>query len=117
MTWKYDSADAHHNVYSVNPAAEYAVVAAAQTDQALGGAGAAGDYLSHLVIVPAAAAAGAVSVRDGAGAAVAIFAGGGTTALPTLAPFTVFLGMKSIGGAWKVTTGANVSAIAVGDFS
>jgi hypothetical protein len=104
-------------VSSANPANEYETVAASATDQALGATGATGDYLSHLIIVPATAAAGAVSIKDGSGSAISIFAGGGTTALPTLAPFTVFLGMKSTSGAWKVTTGANVSAIGVGDFT
>lgn len=104
-------------VPSTNPNSEYETVAASATDQALGAIGATGDYLSHIVIIPATAAAGAVSIKDGGGSAVTIFVGGGTTALPTLAPITVFLGMKSLAGAWKVTTGANVSAIGVGDFT
>lgn len=97
--------------------AEYETVAAGQTDQALGATGATGDYLSGLLIIPATAAAGAVSIKDGSGSAVTVFAGGGTTALPTLAPIPVPLGIKSTGGAWKVTTGANVSAIGIGNFT
>lgn len=96
---------------------EYETVAASQTDQALGATGATGDWLEGLLIVPATAAAGAVSIKDGAGSSVTVFVGGGTTALPTLAPIYVPLGMKSTGGAWKVTTGANVSAIGIGNFT
>lgn len=111
--------DAAHGlpVSTRNGQAEYETVAASQTDQALGATGAAGDYLSHLILIPGTAAAGAVSIKDGGGSAITVFAGGGTTALPTLAPITVFLGMKSLAGAWSVTTGANVTAIGVGDFT
>jgi len=97
--------------------AEYERVAASATDQALGATGATGDFLSHLVIVPATAAAGAVSIKDGAGSSMSVFAGGGTTALPTLAPIIVAFGVRSLAGAWSVTTGTNVSVFAVGNFT
>jgi hypothetical protein len=32
-------------------------------------------------------------------------------------PFFIPLGMVSVSGAWKITTGASVSCIAVGDFT
>lgn len=96
---------------------DYETVAASQTDQSLGATGAVGDYLAGVLIVPGTTAAGAVSIKDGAGSAISIFAGGGTTALSTLIPFFVPLGIKSTGGAWKVTTGANVTAIGVGNFT
>jgi hypothetical protein len=95
---------------------EYETVAASATDQVMGAVGGAGDYLSGVLIIPAAAGCGAVSVKDGAGSGITIFAGGGTTALPTLAPIFVPLGIYSKDGAWKVTTGANVSAIGIGKF-
>ncbi len=98
-------------------AAEYETVAASATDQALGATGATGDYLAGILIVPATTAAGAVSIKDGSGSAISLFAGGGVTALTTLIPFFVPLGIKSTGGAWKVTTGSNVSAIGVGNFT
>lgn len=98
-------------------AGEYETVAASQSDQAIGATGATGDYLSGLLIVPATTAAGAVSIKDGSGSPLTVFAGGGTTALTTLIPFFVPLGIKSASGAWKVTTGANVSVIAVGNFT
>lgn len=96
---------------------EFETVAASATAQVIGTTGAVGDYLSHLLIIPATAAAGAVSLKDGAGTAISVFAGGGTTALPTLAPFAIPLGVYSALGGWSVTTGANVSVLAVGNFT
>lgn len=96
---------------------EYETVAASQTDQVLGATGASGDYLAGVLIIPGTAGCGAVSIKDGSGSAISIFAGGGTTALPTLAPIFVPLGIYSTGGAWKLTTGANVTAIGIGDFT
>lgn len=95
----------------------YETVAAGQTNQVLGTTGAVGDHLSSLLIVPAAANCGAVSIKDGAGSAITVFVGGGTVALPTLAPIPVPIGLLSAAGAWQVTTGSNVSVIASGDFT
>lgn len=95
---------------------DYETVAASQTDQALGATGAVGDFLAGLLIVPATTAAGIVQIKDGSGSAITVFTGGGTTALTILTPVWIPLGIKSLSGAWKVTTGANVSVIAVGKF-
>lgn len=95
----------------------YETVAASQTDQAMGATGAAGDYLAGVLIVPSTAAAGVVSIKDGSGSAITVFAGGGTTALPSLVPFLVPLGLFSTSGAWKITTGTNVSAVGIGKFT
>jgi hypothetical protein len=94
----------------------YETVAASQTDQALGATGATGDFLLGVLIIPATVSPGAVSIKDGSGSAITIFTGG-TTSVSNLVPFFVTLGIKSTGGAWKVTTGANVSAIGVGKFT
>lgn len=93
-------------------------VAASASAQQLGTTGAAADYLDGLWIIPATSAAGAVSVLwDGTNTRT-VFVGGGTTALPTLAPFFVGFGFQSgNSGGFKVTTGTNVSAIAVGNFT
>lgn len=96
---------------------DYETVAASQTDQVMGATGATGDYLAGVLIVPGTTAAGAVSIKDGSGSAITIFAGGGTTALSALIPFFVPLGIKSTAGAWKITTGANVTAIGIGNFT
>lgn len=97
-------------------AAEYETVAADQTAQALGETGAAGDYLEGLVVVPASTSPGAVQIKDGANDPITVFAGGASS-LSNLVPFTVPLGLRSNAGAWQVTTGANVSVIAAGDFT
>lgn len=91
----------------------YETVAASQTAQVLGTAGAAGDYLDHLVLVVSTAATAAVSILDGA-TSIAVFPnspGGG------IGTYTIPLGIASVGGPWKVTTGAGVAVIAVGLFS
>jgi len=95
---------------------EYETVAAAQTAQALGGTGNKGDTIHSITYVPATTAAGVVTLIDGS-TSIPIFVGGGTTALIDLRPVTVLLNMKSQNGAWKVTTGSNVSVIAVGKFT
>lgn len=95
---------------------DYETVAASQTDQALGATGAAADYLSGLLIVPATKSPGAVSIKDGAGSAITVFTGG-TDSVLSLVPFFVPVLAKSSSGAWKVTTGANVSVVATGNFS
>lgn len=95
---------------------EYETVAAGQTAQVLGATGATGDYLAVLIITPAVAACGVVTLLDNA-TSIPIFAGGGTTALPTLAPIIVPFGIKSVSGAWKITTGASVSVVAIGQFT
>ena len=94
---------------------QYETVAASQTAQVIGATGATGDYISHLVIVPATTSPGNVLLLDNA-TSITIFAGGASS-VSNLAPFVVYLGMTSVSGAWKVTTGANVSVIAVGTFT
>ncbi len=42
---------------------------------------------------------------------------GGAYSVSDLRPFIVHLGLVSGSGAWKVTTGANVSAIGLGRFT
>lgn len=94
---------------------EYEAVAASQTDQICGSTGAAGDVLSGLLVVPATTSPGAVSIEDGS-SNYTVFAGG-TDSVATLHPFFVPLGIVSTTGGWEITTGANVSVIAVGQFT
>lgn len=91
-------------------------VAASTPDQVLGATGAVGDVLAELLVVPASTSPGAVSIKDGSGSAITVFAGGADS-IATLHPFPIPLGLRSLTGGWKVTTGANVSVIAVGDFT
>lgn len=94
---------------------EYETVAASQTAQALGATGATGDIISHVTIIPATLNPGAVTLLDNA-ISIPLFVGG-TASVVTLHPFNVILRMRSVSGAWKITTGADVSVIAVGDFT
>ncbi len=92
---------------------QYETVAAGQTAQVLGGTGATGDYLTRLIITPSNAATGVVTILDNA-ISINIHPGGAAT---PLLPIVVELGIKSVSGAWKVTTGAAVTVVAVGRFS
>lgn len=96
--------------YSLN---QYETVAASQTAQVLGATGATGDYLAGILIIPATTGAGSVSILDGA-TSISVFV---TGTLPSLIPFFVPIGAVSQSGAWKVTTGANVSVIGTGNFT
>lgn len=99
---------------SVTPAGlEYETVAASATDQVLGATGAAGDYLSHIIIQPTTTGAGTCTVKDGTTVIFTFTTG----TLADLGPRTVPFGLTSVNGAWKVTTGANVAIIGVGDFT
>lgn len=95
---------------------DFETVAASQTAQVMGPSGAKGDILRRLVIVPASGSPGAVAIKDGSADAITVFAGG-TNSLTELKPIVVELDAISVVGAWQVTTGANVSVIAVGRFS
>lgn len=90
---------------------EYETVAALATAQVIGGSGAAGDYLSHVVVVPTSASPGTVELIDGATSVITI------TPPASSQPFTVPIGATSRNGAWKISTGAGVSCMAVGDFT
>lgn len=95
---------------------DYEKVAASQTDQVLGATGAIGDLLAGVLIIPATTSPGAVSIKDGSGNAITVFSGGANS-VSSLIPFMVPLGIKCLGASWKVTTGTNVSVVAVGDFT
>lgn len=90
----------------------YETVAVSQTDQVMGPTGATGDILEQLVITVATAATGTVSIKDGSGSAIPI-----TAANTPIGVYTVELGAKSVSGAWKVTTGAGATVVAVGRFT
>lgn len=91
---------------------DYETVAASQTDQVLGASGQAGDRLERLVITVATAASGTVSIKDGSGSSISI-----TAANTAIGVYTVNLGIYSTGGAWKVTTGAGATVVAIGRFT
>lgn len=90
----------------------YETVAASQTAQVLGLVGNKGDLLERLIIIPATTSPGLVTIIDGS-TSIPIMVAGTTT----IAPIVVELNMYSVSGAWSVTTGTNVSVIAVGKFT
>jgi hypothetical protein len=90
-------------------------VAASQTNQQMGATGAIGDVFSIIMIIPTSTSPGAVSISDGA-TSITVFAGGAAS-LVDLRPFLFALNTVASGAGWKVTTGANVSAVVVGTFT
>lgn len=96
-------------------AVEYETVAASQTAQVLGATGAAGDYISGVLVIPASTSPGNVILLDNA-TSITIFAGGASS-VSNLVPFFIPLGMVSVSGAWKITTGSSVSVIGIGNFA
>jgi len=97
----------------------YETVAASQTAQTLGATGAVGDFLAGILIVPATTSPGAVSIIDGNGSNITIFAGGASS-VSNLVPFFVPIQAKCVNATtpgWKVTTGTNVSAVGTGNFT
>jgi hypothetical protein len=91
---------------------DYETVAASQTDQVLGTAGAAGDFLARLVLNVITVATASVTLTDGATAIVVQ-----TAASAVLGAQTVEFGIRAKTGPWKITTGAGVTVIAIGQFS
>jgi hypothetical protein len=99
----------------VNSNGEYETVAASQTAQAIGATGAAGDYIAGILVIPATTSPGNVLLLDNA-TSITVFTGGASS-VSNLVPFYIPLGYISVSGAWKITTGANVSCIAHGNFT
>lgn len=97
---------------------DYVTIAASTTAAlgARGGTGQIGDIVDQLLVIPTSTSPGAITITDGSGSAITVFAGGASS-LATLIPFPIPLGAKSTSGAWSVTTGASLSIIAIGNFS
>lgn len=96
---------------------EYEIVAASDIAEAIGATGGAlGDFLSHIVVTPLTLNPGAIAIKDGDGIPITLFAGG-LASVSSLVPFTIDLGLRSVAGAWSITTGANVQVVAVGNFT
>lgn len=95
----------------------YETVAASQTAQVLGATGAAGNFIHSLWAVPATTSPGAVSLLDNA-TSITIFTGGASS-VADLKPFKLALPEDGVSasGAWKITTGADISVIASGRFT
>ena len=90
---------------------QYKTVAASATAQVLGGTGAIGDYLHRLIVTVTTPATGTVTLLDGV-TSIALVP---VTAAANV--YTIDVEAASATGAWKVTTGAGASVVAVGIFS
>lgn len=94
----------------------YVTVAASATATVLqSSSGASGDYIDGILVIPASTSPGNVLLLDNA-TSITVFAGGANS-VSNLVPFFIPLGAVSRSGAWKLTTGANVSCVAIGKFS
>lgn len=109
----YNANAEHKNVYAKSVGNEYETVAASQTAQALGATGTAGDYLSHVVFQPTTTGAGTSTILDNATVIFTFTTG----TLADLRPIVVPINAHSVSGAWKITTGGNITATAFGDFT
>ena len=93
----------------------YVTVAASASGAALGAAGAIGNILSSILVIPATTSPGSVKIIDGS-TSITVFAGGASS-VSNLAPIHIPIFAFSKTGAWTVTTGGNLSVIAVGLFT
>lgn len=91
----------------------YETVAVSQTDQVMGGVGAAGDLLESLICVVGTAATSQVQIKDGGGSAITVLPNAVGQGIGT---YPIYLNIRSYAGPWKVTTGAGVTVIAIGTF-
>jgi hypothetical protein len=89
----------------------YETIAASQTAQVLGQSGAVGDTIIRLIITVNTALTSTVTILDNS-TSIAIMPA--TTAVGV---YSIDLGVQSVSGPWKVTTGAGATVVAVGNFS
>ena len=89
----------------------YETVAASQTAQVLGVTGGVGDTLQRVIITVGTALTGTVSLLDGA-TSYAL-----TAASTPIGIYQIEIGAVSVSGAWKITTGAGATVMAVGNFT
>jgi hypothetical protein len=95
----------------------YKSVAASSSATILGTTGAAGDYLEGITIIPETTSPGLVKIFDGPTSpdqGITIFVSG---TVADLKPFFVPIKAVSSSGAWSMTTGTNVHAVASGRFT
>lgn len=104
---------------NLSPPGNYNTVIASQTDQILssvsgGTTGSRGDYLESITINAGSATPGVVTLKDGTTAILTT-----TIGTATVMPYVNTLPIRAYSktGAWKVSTGAAVSVVAVGQFT
>lgn len=105
------------NVVDQQYTANYTSVGPSTTVTLAGaGGGERGDFIAGIFVVPSAVSPGAVSISDGGGPGIVVFAGGANS-LSNLVSFLCPLGIKSVNGSWSITTGASCSVLVTGGFS
>lgn len=105
---------------------DYKAVAASQSQASLGTGSkiADGDVLNVICIIPATTSPGSVTLYDGTGGTGIILFTGGSTSVADLKPIWLHLNIRAknpaastSGPRWLISTGANVSVLAGGDFN
>jgi hypothetical protein len=89
----------------------YETVAASQTAQVLGTTGAAGDTLMRLIVTVGTSLTGTVALLDNATSYTLC------AASTPIGVYTIEINAVSVNGAWKITTGAGATVLAVGNFT
>jgi len=89
----------------------YETVAASQTAQVLGVTGAAGDTLMRVVVTVSISLTGTVALLDGATSYPLV------AASTPIGVYVIEINAVSVNGAWKITTGAGATVLAVGNFT
>ena len=116
----YTNLDAAGNLRVTEKNETHVQIAASQTKSVLGATGAVNDTLYAITIVPATTSPGAITLYDGSGSTGIILFAGGATSVVDLKPFQVLVQARATTTAtpgWFVTTGTNVSVVAVGNFT
>ena len=96
---------------------QYEHVPVSASAQVLGGTGAVGDYIHRLICTVTTAATSNVVVVDGTGAGVLTHTVLPANVTPGIGVYNIEMNAASANGAWKITTGAGVTVLAVGIFS
>lgn len=94
-------------------------LAASQSATVMGVTGAYNDYLHQILVIPATTSPGAITITDGNGSARTVFTGGATS-VADLKPFVIPIAARAVNKTtpgWKISTGANVSILAIGRFT
>jgi len=99
------SQDGAGDLYPAQAANDYETVAAGQTTQALGATGAIGDFLARVIVLTS---TGTITIFDNV-TTVAI--------IPVGAVGVFEFGIKSVSGAFNVTTAAATTCTCVGQFT
>lgn len=105
------------NVVDQQYSANYISVSPSTTLTLAGsGGGSKGDFIAGIFIVPTSTSPGAISISDGGGGGITVFAGGASS-LSNLVSFLCPLGIRSVTGPWSITTGSGASVLITGGFT